>query len=524
MWISRKNRLLDLLCIAALVLLAVAVAYPRWRAWVDWRDEGLLAYGTVRVINGEIPHRDFVSLQPPLSYYTTALAFKVGGTSLLSLRIFGLVVFFLLPLLIYAIGRNWMGPVLSLVSAAPVCVLGMPYMRFVPFAVWQGIAGSLLSVLLFVAAIRFGRVWIAFAAGMVSAISLFLRHDQALYTGLAIVTLALALHFARSQRGESDNEPAHKLNGFNPSSLRCLVLWFVGIATVCITLLIVWWSVGALPEMFRQLVVFPFATYRKTSALPFPKLFGQESFLDTATALLFYLPPMVQGIVAIYVAQSIIRRRFELPEAVLTFLLVWSALFYLQVLVRSDVTHILMTLPPFFLLAGFGWSMLREVIDHSRGIQNIVSAALLLLIASFLWILRPVALPDMSEQKELLNLPRGGVRVARAEAIQNFFEKLQQDVPANRSILILPYQPMFYFLSERRNPTHWNYLWPGDQTDSDHEKLVEQAEHDPPAMVLLAEQDELAKFAPTLVEYVREQYIYTDRIGDVGIYVRREIR
>ena len=502
----RKKWPLDLICVAALLLFAAGIAYPRWRAWVDWRDEGLLAYGTVRVMEHQVPHRDFVSLQPPLSYYTCAAVFKIAGTSLLSLRVFGLAVFFLLPLLIYAIGRNFMGQILSFVSAVPVCLIGMPYMRFVPFAIWQGIAASLAAALLLILATRAGPRWLAFPAGCLTAISLFLRHDQAVYTCIAILVLLVSLRFSSDEIR---------------NVTRVFLFWLAGIAFICVPMLAIWWKIGALPEMFRQLVVFPFATYRKTSALPFPGLLEQQSFLDTATALLFYIPSIVQTIAFVYLAQAIIRRRFAFRETVLTFLLVWSALFYLQVLVRSDLTHLLMTLPPSFLLAAFGWFIIRDTIRGVGYVDMIISTAVAIVVASFLWILRPVVLPDMSQENDILNLPRGGVRVARAEAIARFFENLQRVVPADQSILVLPYQPMFYFLSERRNPTRWNYLWPGDQTEEDYQNLVAQAERDPPAVVLLAERDEVAKFAPTLIEYVREQYIYTDSLGDVGIYVRR---
>ena len=81
---------------------------------------------------------------------------------------------------------------------------------------------------------------------------------------------------------------------------------------------------------------------------------------------------------------------------------------------------------------------------------------------------------------------------------------------------------MFYFLCERRNPTRWNYLWPGDQTARDYEHLIDEAEHDPPAVVLLSEQRELAAFAPAIVEYVQGHYIRADDGGDLAIYVRRE--
>src|SRR5262245_12292979 len=179
---SQSSLVVDFLCVALLISFAIAIAYPRWRAWVDWRDEGLLAYGAVRVMNGEIPHRDFVSLQPPLSYYTAAIVFKLFGTSLLSLRVFGLSIFLLLPLLIYAVARKFIGPLASLVAAAPACILGMPYMRFVPFAVWQGITVSFAAMLLLIWATLTKRRWLSLPAGMLVVISALLRHDQAVYT------------------------------------------------------------------------------------------------------------------------------------------------------------------------------------------------------------------------------------------------------------------------------------------------------------------------------------------------------
>jgi hypothetical protein len=186
-------------------------------------------------------------------------------------------------------------------------------MRFAPFAVWQGITVSFAAMLLLVWAAGTKRQWLALPAGMLVVISALLRHDQAVYTAIAIIVLVIALSLAQTE--------ARNLR-------RVLVLWLGGIAILGIPLFIIWWSIGALPETFRQLVVFPFATYRKTSALPFPVLFKQRSFLDAATALLFYIPPLVQAVAAIYVVQSIARRRFHFQEAVLIFFVVWSGLFF----------------------------------------------------------------------------------------------------------------------------------------------------------------------------------------------------
>jgi hypothetical protein len=506
----KSARLPDLVCAVLLLLFALAIACPRWRAGIDWRDEGLLAYGAVRAAQGEIPHRDFVRLQPPLSFYTTAGVFKLYGTSLASLRIFGLSIFLLLPLLIYGVGRSFTGPLLAFAAAAPACILGLPYYNFVPLAVWQGIAASLAAMLFLVPAALSQQQWLALPAGLLTAVSLFLRHDQAIYTIASVFALVTALSFARHDSVSQTNLK------------RVLLFWLIGVAIVFIPSIVVWWKLEALPEMFRQLILFPINTYRRTSSLPFPKLMVRRSVLDTATVLLFYIPLVVQAIAALYLVQSILRRRFHRREAILSFLIVWSALFYLQVVTRSDLTHLLITFPPLFLLTAFGWSIVRETMADHRTVDIILSSVFASFVISFLWILRSVELPDVTGANEQLTLERGGVCIQQARVVVDFVQRLQSYAPPTRSILALPYQPMFYFLCQRRNPTRWNYLWPGDQTPRDHERLIDEAERDPPAVVLLSEQREVVAFAPAILKYVEEKYIRNDDGGNLGVYIPRE--
>ena len=506
------TRFSDFICPAMLLLIAIAIAYPRWRAGIDWRDEGLLAYGAERVMHGDIPHRDFVSLQPPLSFYTAAMVFKLGGTSLATLRVFGLAIFLFLPALIYALGRNLLGSILSFAAAAPACILGLPYVYFVPLAAWQGITISFAAVLLFIVARRSERAWLAIPAGALTSLALLLRHDQAVYTIAALLVLLVTLRFAPDA-------------AFPKANLRrFLCFWSGGIAMILVPAILLWWKIGALPEMFQQLVVFPLATYRKTSALPFPRITAGKTISERAIVLLYYLPPLVQAVAALYLGQSIFRGRFREREAILSFLLVWSALFYLQVMVRSDQTHLLMTLPPFFLLSAFCWSILHGVINKYRGLATLFSLLLSIGVVSFLWVLRSMALPDVTHGTERLSLSRGGIFIAQSNVVSQFVRQIQELVPRSKSILALPYQPMFYFFCDRHNPTRWNYLWPGDQTVKDHERFIEEAERDPPAIVLLSDQSKLAESAPMIMEYVRMHYLLTNQLGDIAIYERLETR
>src|SRR5207253_1157719 len=70
----------DSICIAVLIGLCFFFGLPRYKSNLDLSDEGLLAYGAVRVTQGQVPNRDFVSLHGPLSFYTASAVFKIFGT------------------------------------------------------------------------------------------------------------------------------------------------------------------------------------------------------------------------------------------------------------------------------------------------------------------------------------------------------------------------------------------------------------------------------------------------------------
>ena len=79
---AKQQKALVSKLIFAVILLcfALIIAVPRYKAGIDVGDEGFLAYGAERVLDGQVPNRDFVSLQPPFSFYTTAVFFRIFGT------------------------------------------------------------------------------------------------------------------------------------------------------------------------------------------------------------------------------------------------------------------------------------------------------------------------------------------------------------------------------------------------------------------------------------------------------------
>jgi hypothetical protein len=512
---SSASVIADLLAVVVLISVCLFIALPRWRCGIDWGDEGFLAYGAVRVMEGQIPNRDFVSLQPPLSFYVAGAMFKLFGCSLGSLRILGLAIYILIPLIVYGIARTAAKPATAAVTALSATVLGIPYFYFVPSAVWQGIAVSLMAAYLYLLAILRRSPTLAFPAGLMMAASILLRHDQGLYLLLSILVFSLAAHYAQDERFANVW-----------TSLRFMAS---GISTVILPAGIYWTFQGALPEMFRQLIVFPLTTYPKTSLLPFHGFTFALPFSRNGVVALYYLPPLLVLVAAAWLIRRILRREFYSREAILTFFIVWAGLFYLQVLTRSDIFHLFITLPPFFILLAASWSIFTANLDEAvvkRGFSRSSSGSRILVslfatagLIWFLWAISPVCLPSLTNAKEVLALDRGGVRVQNAATIEQVVRAVQKCTSPDRSILCLPYQPIFYFLCERRNPTHWDYLWPGDQTENDHTVLVQQAKRDPPAAVLILKERKMASYAPTIVDYVHREYQHVADSGELALYL-----
>jgi hypothetical protein len=243
--------------------------------------------------------------------------FRLFGTSLVSLRILGLGIYVLIPLLTYGIARNMAGRSLSFAAAIPATVLGIPYSHFVPFPVWQGITETATAVLLYLWAVRYGsRSWLGLPAGVMIAASLLSKQDQGLYAAVSIVAYTLVL---KHSRGELVSREALG---------RAFGWWSAGVAAGILPWGIYWFVQGALPEMFKQLIVFPVTMYAKTSSLPFPVFNSQMPLSQNACVGLFYLPPVVIILLSFWLWRRSRRGSGQLREANVAFVLVWSALYY----------------------------------------------------------------------------------------------------------------------------------------------------------------------------------------------------
>ncbi|WKZ66111.1 MAG: hypothetical protein QY325_15255 [Flavobacteriales bacterium] len=502
---------------APLVLLALVavVALPIVRQTLDLGDEGFMAHCAERVLHGQLPHRDFYSLQGPLSAMLMAGWSAVAGLSFLKLRVAGVLIHAAMVLLTYAIARRFAGAPWAFGAAAVAVLVGLPHMHFAPLAIWQGLMLSLLSVWLAVRSLRAVHGVLAFASGAVAALSMLVRHDQGFYMALSIAALAIALRFV----------PASKLA---PGPRFRLGNWLLGTTAVALPALLFFWTQGALPAMWDQLVLFPLTRYSATSAIPMPSL-GQEGPAGSLLAfVVFRITPLAVSATLGLVVWRARRKGYGEGEALGLFLAAWSMLMYAQVLVRSDLPHLVITLHPTLVLLAWlpGYAMRALGLEgerHAKG-RSLIAAGSAACFAALAIVAWHMLLPPLERDLQPLRAERAGLleRASEADVIDATVRTIQERTGPTEAVLVLPYQPAYYVLSQRRNPTQWGYHWPGDRTNAELAQMVSQLQQDPPALAVVFHRDSTATYLGPVVQWLEAHYAPVDPAADPVIYTPRE--
>jgi hypothetical protein len=519
--VSKHRYYLDSALVGVLILFSFFYFYGQCANYIDLSDEGFLAYGAARVLDGQVPNKDFVSLQPPLSFYATACAFKMLGTNLHSMRILGFAMHLLVIALTFLICRNFAKPVVAFTATIPAVFIGIPFFSFVPFAVWHGIVFSLCSMFFFLTYLSHKKPYLLFLSGFTTAVTIISRHDQGFYSVLAIMACIAILSL--------------KIDVANRIPvLKCVSCWIGGILVLIVPFGM--WSVynGSAHYMLEQLVLFPFSTYGKTSSIPMPKFdWSQDLSLNVFNSFFYVTPLVTLSTILICIVRIVRNKTADFPLKCF-FMSVIASLFYLQVLTRSDLNHLIITAPPFFILLGFIlWRAVQYAAGAIRtGTRSLSGAAesvstyllcgayILVFWSGFAFYEDRLTNPAPNNFVQL-SLPRGGVFVDAntCRSIETLVSVIQKYTQNNQSILCLPYQPMIYFLAERRNPTRWNYLWPGDQTEEDHLKLIEEAKKGAPGLVLLFEKENFKTYAASIARYVESNFSLSAEGGGVSLYL-----
>ncbi len=186
----RRGRLVFLL----VWLVSAVYVFPfRLRGWIP-HDEGVLAQEAEYVLNGEMPHRDFVEIYTGGLSYWNALAFRVLGVRLSSLRLVLFICFLAFVPAVFAIASRFGPPLISGLITLLAVAWSLPN-YFADSVCWYNLFLATWGTLALLRHIETGhRRWL-FLAGAVAGVSCLFK-----VTGTHLIAASLLLIVYREQQ------------------------------------------------------------------------------------------------------------------------------------------------------------------------------------------------------------------------------------------------------------------------------------------------------------------------------------
>ncbi len=504
-------------------------------------DEGGYANGTLRTMNGE---KALIDFNPngylPGRYWYGLLFFKLFGVEIQSLRIGVALLTPIMVIMVYSISRKIMPAGFSFLAA--LFILSAPsmyYNRFYPFFI--------IFVLYFLIKTIEKRNVISLA-GLTLAIflSAFFKFEVTIFSILISMVILAILFF-----NKSIEHNIQLVNILNPQSKKLPYLFGLGIIASGFVLFYLGKD-GYFLQVFKIVVdahevwgnPFP-------QLFPFFKLYDQLGYHKIFERILFYLPIWVYSLVILIILAQFFSNRckFTLVNLYLLTIVGFGICAFGLVIWRAGFDNLLRTLPPFYILFTYLLYMIwQKVIFFQNASGNPIHAKITRVPLSLLIVFLPslfyyemnthhgfyagsIGAKDWVINKNLkamkpetapVKLERIDVqtRPAEAEWVNEVVNRINLYSKKGDPILALPLNPLFYFLTDRVNPTPYEWVLPG-MLDKDKElKMVETLKIKLPRVVVYVdiaidgkEERRLKNYAPYLYKFLVDHYGFQEMIG-----------
>ncbi len=211
-----------LLLVGVLILTAWYVALHLGRGWVP-HDEGTLAQSAVRLLQGELPHRDFDDLYSGLLTYVNAAAFRIFGTSLFTMRLVLFAVFLAWVPAVFYIASRFVRPAAA-AGVTLLCVAWSLPNYPAPLPSWYNL---FLTVFGLAALFRWLEVrrrrWLV-AAGIAGGLSLLVKVIGLYFVSGALLFLVFQAH-EQSRAETAEGAPVRRAWVYASFVTTCLLLF-----------------------------------------------------------------------------------------------------------------------------------------------------------------------------------------------------------------------------------------------------------------------------------------------------------
>lgn len=514
--------------LALVVLLGLGLAYQLclFREGVGLIDEGHLANAARRVAAGEVLYRDVYTVYPPASFYVVAGLFELFGTSLLVARGFHIAMTLALSALVFVAGRRFMDTPFAWLAGALVAATGWHViLEGCHYAYLYGAVPMAALVLLARAdaagELDRGRL---IGVGVLAGVSLAFRLEP--FVGIALAGASVVV----------------LREGIGIRAATRLAWLVVGTLLVAIPIGLYFSVHGAFAELFRAVFWTSFGQYLQGGEfnLPMPALewlpveWSRRGLRLLFVSWEFRLPILLYVVAFAEVAFTVWRQRRS-RKAISSdalgrlCLALFGTVLYLRATGRSDYYHLAPILFPAYLL-GADWIARGWHRCVPPRLNAIAYPFVVLVLAGSLFIHQfDLAVPRAFAAADEVEVVPDGPRIERASRLGELVADVRARTRPDEPIVVLPWYPIVYFLTERANPTKFDWLFPGYlKTDAAVEGFIDEIERSDVRVVVYSPTSidgrsdrSLAAFAPAIDRFLRQRFQATRRHGHFWVMTRK---
>ena len=529
--LSRFKPLLPVVLYGALIGYFYSFSQYGFNIW----DEGGFANGTLRTLNGQKALQDFnPNGYLPGRYIYGALFFKLLGIDIQSLRWSVILLTPGMIFMVYVIARKIMPQGFAFLAA--LCMLSAPsmyYNRFFPFF-------TVLNLYCLLNVLEKRRAWDFLILGGSVLLAGYFKFEIALIALIIALPLIAVIVF-QIKEGPTSHQSLGKFQ--SPKSR--LLFWMSGVFLATAFSTTIWYFLEQ--EFFAKvfkLVVEAHNVWGNPfpDILPFRTLLEQLGPHQMFERMLFYLPLWVYGAMGVLLLLRFIRLKTETPvtNVALLVILSFGICVFGLVIWRAGLDNLLRTLPPFYILFCFllyraHGRILRLLGSSGVALQPVslfkkIPVNVLAVFFPFLFFYEmnvhhgfyAGSIGAMKHETQWVALDRLKVYTHPVEAqwLEEVVDRIEIYTDKGDPILVLPLNPVFYFLTDRINPTPYDWVLPGMLTTEEEKRMVEQLKGNLPKMIIYVdipidgkEDRRLVNYAPKLYEFLIENYRFDEMIG-----------
>ena len=450
-----------LLLVVLLWLPQLTILSPK----ISFGDEGIVAQAARRIVQEEIPYRDFFCGITPGSFYWAAGFLAIFGKTFLALRLSVLATFILIllgaTLVLRRLNiRGLLGYLMTLSFLAFACGYW-----FIASHHWVSLACCLFSLALLIqpdeATEKMGRSVIL--SGVAAALAAFsMQHKGAVW--IIAVSIALCV-------GQPNGNQWARLKKF----------WF-GVLLGSLPLVLFFISTVGMQQLVDQLIVFPLAQYHKieghqsiplvkdlvltwkTLSTSLPESAVYSDYLKYLIWLAGFLGRVIVHILPALGLFALISlwRRPGVSRGNIALLTAFFVTLYLAALYRIHETTLFFAAPAavIVIVAAMG-SAYSNNSTKGFGYQRVFSVAGAAWIGLFAWISFGYFFMAFFLPTYTVKMPAGLVTSQfqdEAQALQEVDRLMRLNRKEGEPIFCYSYNPIFYFLLDADNPTPFDIL------------------------------------------------------------------